>query len=227
MPSWAGQRPRLRQAISGKEFLVLATMERQSSGAGSGPEERGRHGNGPGSGQRFVLTNGRRSRLPEDGPRARPRKKLGMSGPADLPFNGNAVLDRLDDRGGPQQPEMDGRSQRAGSQSPGTLGGFPKELSQSRHLEGAALSRTPLERRLGDGSLSAQRLGPLALLAAQSGSRASQTILLGLSRVRPTASRISRKCQRRPELRQRRDLVLDDGRGRIGDQRQQRPRPLA
>src|SRR2546430_7390119 len=119
---------------------------------------------------------------------------------------------------------MDGRPQAFEGRASGAVG-TTKQLSESR--EGITLSRASAERRLGDRSLSSQRFGPLALLAAQARGRAPHAILPWLPRLRSAAGRLSRARRRESELQQGRNPVFDDSQGRIGDPRQQRSRPLA
>lgn len=121
--------------------------------------------------------------------------------------------------------DIAGYSRMMGTDGAHQTPGPTKELSQSR--TGAAISRAPTERRLGDRSLPSQRLGSLALLAAQARGRASQTILHWLPRLRSARGRLSRGRQRCVELQQGRNPVLDNGVRPIADQRQQRSRPLA
>jgi hypothetical protein len=111
VPPWTGRRSLVRSAIPGKELLVLQSLEepqRPEPGFGGGPEGRRRHGHGPGAGQCSGVTKSRRSRLPRHAGHARPRNEVEMSRYSRLRLDGNAVLARPDDRGGPCQHEMDG-----------------------------------------------------------------------------------------------------------------------
>ncbi len=94
--------------------------------------------------------------------RARPRQSVGLHRSARALLDRDAVLDRVDDRGRPHQPEMDGRSRRSDADRAGPLG-IAKELSQSpcpaeseerRFRARNLLPRAPLERRLGDRAVS-------------------------------------------------------------------------
>src|SRR5437868_4268095 len=120
---------------------------------------------------------------------------------------------------------MDGRPHAFEGRASGAVG-TTKQLSKSR-AKGITLSRASAERRLGDRSLSSQRLGALALLAAQARGRAPHAILPRLPRLRSAAGRLWCARRREGELQQGRNPVFDDSQGRIGDPRQQRSRPLA
>ena len=71
------------------------------------------------------------------------------------------------------------------------------------------LSRAAAERRLGDRSLPSQRLGALAVLAAQARGRASEAVLPGRARLRSAAGRLSRTRRREAELQERRNHVFE------------------
>src|SRR5436190_23377295 len=85
---------------------------------------------------------------------------------------------------------MDGRPQAFEGRASGAVG-TTKQLSKSR-AKGITLSRASAERRLGDRSLSSQRLGALALLAAQARGRAPHAILPRLPGLRSAAGRLWR-----------------------------------
>src|SRR5438876_3779735 len=120
---------------------------------------------------------------------------------------------------------MDGRPQAFEGRASGAVG-TTKQLSKSR-AKGTALSRAPAERRLGDRALPSQRLGALAVLAAQARGRASDTILHGCARLRSGARRLSRCRRRKAEVQEWRNPIFEDRYQRKGNQRQPRFRPLA
>ena len=123
--------------------------------------------------------------------------RCGAARSADAFLDRHAVLDRVDDRGRPHQPEMDGRSRRLQEPIATALWGSRKNCPNPMPCEAEngdsapnLLSRAPAERRLGDRAVPSQRLGAVAVLDAQAGGRASQAILPGRARLRSAAGRL-------------------------------------
>ncbi len=218
MPSRTGQRSRVRHAISGQELLVgkgvALEKGRRWSGSGRGSEGCRRNGHGPGTGPCPDAANGCGAGFPGCRPGPGSREVLGMHRHPGFTQLRRAICARLDGRRRQDRPEMDGGQEPVGSAEAGDMG-FSKELSQSRRCEGNPLSRPPLERRMGHSALPPQRFGAFALLDAQTGIRATDTVLHGHARFRSAASRLPRRGWGETGLPTRRNAVLRRQHGRI------------
>ena len=155
-------------------------------------------------------------------------QKVGMHELADLPFNGNAVLDRADDRGGPQQPEMDGRSQRAGRSNRPALWEIPERIVPIRSSRSVPHYRArPLNGVWATAPYLHNGSVPSLYWLLKPAAERPKQFCMGSRDFDPQQVGFRVNAERSTELQQGRNLVLDYGIGPIGDQWQQRPRPLA
>ena len=190
----------------GRQAQVLNPVQKSVAGMGTDPAQA----------NVLFTAKGRRSGLPEHAAHARARKGLGMSRYAGRLFDGNAVLDRPDDRGRPYAAENGWTITTCRMPIARHLWGTARRnCPNPANAEATALPCASIERSLGDRSLSPQRFGAFALLDAQACGRAPKAILHGLSRFRSAAGRLSRCRRGEAELQAGRNPVLERSTGRI------------